>query len=310
MSRRPAQSVGDVIEQALTLALARKHRARLQRPCAPSHPLRGMGIEADDLVLEIARWLLPADAWALGSCARRFRALATWTNRLFPWRWRWRHLTFEPIRVAMHACRWRAPLLAWKERALHRAARITISVRCLAWSEEGLWAMPKIIVTDQDTERSRLFFRLRRRTRMRKLLNAATDRLEWQGVFPHRVLLIRTGEIHAMLGTVAASVESGRITGKQLLCVHRPDFDVGRRHPLYFMDDVPPFDSRRSFPADLCEDEELTLVGDVRADVGYEKLELELARFAVVGGYMDPSHPTLQPVVGDWVSPDDGDEVG
>ena len=46
----------------------------------PSHPLLGDGIEADDLLIEIASWLTAAECRALAACRLRFHALASWTG--------------------------------------------------------------------------------------------------------------------------------------------------------------------------------------------------------------------------------------
>jgi hypothetical protein len=242
----PLHSVGDIVEQALEKALERRRQiARIKLMIAPepppSHPLRGSSVEADDLLLEIARWLSPADAWALGCCARRFHSLASFSEALFPWRWRWRHLIFESLKASMHVHRWRAHLVRWRERALHRAERITVSARIVVWSDAGLFAVP-LIEAEREAERSRLFFRLRRRTKMRKLLIAAAERLAWVNVHPRRLLLIRA---------------------PQLLAVHLCWPDDNSTHGR----SLRPFDSRRSFPVDLVESEEIRLVADVRTTI-------------------------------------------
>ena len=46
----------------------------------PSHPLLGDGIEADDLLIEIASWLTAAECRALAACRLRFHALASFTG--------------------------------------------------------------------------------------------------------------------------------------------------------------------------------------------------------------------------------------
>ena len=47
----------------------------------PSHPLLGDGIEADDLLIEIASWLTAAECRALAACRLRFHALASFTGQ-------------------------------------------------------------------------------------------------------------------------------------------------------------------------------------------------------------------------------------
>ena len=274
----PLHSVGDVVEQALEKALERRREiARIKLMMAPeappSHPLRGSGVEADDLLLEIARWLSPADAWALGCCARRFHSLASFSEALFPWRWRWRHLSFEYLQASMHVHRWRAHLVRLRERALHRAERITVSARIVVWSDAGLFAVP-LIDAEREAERSRLFFRLRRRTKMRKLLMAAAERLAWVNMHPRRLLLIRA---------------------PQLLAVHLcwPDEQSTQGRSLR------PFDSRRSFPVDLVESEEIRLVADMRTTIDDLRGELLAASLNAndapsLGNLLPMGHEMLQ----------------
>ena len=55
-------------------------RAAASQAVPPSHPLLGDGIEADDLLIEIASWLTAAECRALAACRLRFHALASWTG--------------------------------------------------------------------------------------------------------------------------------------------------------------------------------------------------------------------------------------
>ena len=55
-------------------------RAAAAEAVPPSHPLLGDGIEADDLLIEIASWLTAAECRALAACRLRFHALASWTG--------------------------------------------------------------------------------------------------------------------------------------------------------------------------------------------------------------------------------------
>ena len=55
-------------------------RAAASQAVPPSHPLLGDGIEADDLLIEIASWLTAAECRALAACRLRFHALASFTG--------------------------------------------------------------------------------------------------------------------------------------------------------------------------------------------------------------------------------------
>ena len=56
-------------------------RAAASQAVPPSHPLLGDGIEADDLLIEIASWLTAAECRALAACRLRFHALASFTGQ-------------------------------------------------------------------------------------------------------------------------------------------------------------------------------------------------------------------------------------
>ena len=56
-------------------------RAAAAEAVPPSHPLLGDGIEADDLLIEIASWLTAAECRALAACRLRFHALASFTGQ-------------------------------------------------------------------------------------------------------------------------------------------------------------------------------------------------------------------------------------
>lgn len=268
--QRRAASLGDVVDQALTVAIARLKadaplaKATLLLPacaacgssdrpladrcnlghqpeCHPSHPLCGAGIEAEDLVLEIAKWLTPQDCWALAGCARRFHALTGLSGPLLPRCLISRQHSFEPLRPWLHAQRWHEPLLVWKQRALHRATRITISTRVLSWTDDGMRAVA-VHTHEGVTESgaSRIFFKLRRRTKMRKLVRAAVDQLAWRQVFPHTVFVARQRRI------LCAALDPGF------------GFEV---EPLFQA-----LHRNQTFPYELADLEELLIVADLRAD--------------------------------------------
>ena len=96
----------------------------------------------------------------------------------------------EPLRPALFARRFRNPLLLWHRRSILRAASLVISVEALR--EADLSPLPCRAMTD-DTDPSTLHvlhFKLRRRTRVTKLIEAWSLR---QAVHPSRIRLFHKG---------------------------------------------------------------------------------------------------------------------
>ena len=158
-------------------------------PVPPSHPLLGDGIEADDLLIEIASWLTPEECSALAACRRRYHALASFTELLLPWRWVWMRNYFAPLQPSIHARRWQLPLQRWRDRAMTRAEKVTIEMNLYRSDSEGV--RPFVVRYDAETEKDQtsLWFKLRRRTLVSKLISYAEERFNEQELWPDTILI-------------------------------------------------------------------------------------------------------------------------
>ena len=156
-------------------------------PVPPSHPLLGDGIEADDLLIEIASWLTPEECSALAACRRRYHALASFTELLLPWRWVWRRNYFAPLQPSIHARRWQLPLQRWRDRAMTRAEHVTIEVHFHRSDSEGVRPFVVRYGPAPETNCTSLWFKLRRRTRVARLASCAADQINSLELWPDMI---------------------------------------------------------------------------------------------------------------------------
>jgi len=195
-------SLGDVLSDALARAQAakpaqgKKAGKRSRRVAAsqsdsqavpPSHPLLGDGIEADDLLIEIASWLTPEECSVLAACRRRYHALASFTELLLPWRWAWRRNYFAPLQPSIHARRWQLPLQRWRDRAMTRAEHVTIEVHFHRSDSEGVRPFVVRYGPAPETNCTSLWFKLRRRTRVARLASCAADQINSLELWPDMI---------------------------------------------------------------------------------------------------------------------------
>ena len=254
-------SLGDVLSDALARAQAAKPAKKAGKrsrriaasqsgsqavppsyPVPPSHPLLGDGIEADDLLIEIASWLTPEECSALAACRRRYHALASFTELLLPWRWVWRRNYFAPLQPSIHARRWQLPLQRWRDRAMARAERVTIEMHFHRSDSEGV--RPFVVRYDPDypetiTTGTSLWIRIRRRTRVSRLASLAVDRFNSLELWPDTI-----------------SIELSRSDGSTVGI-----FGPGDAHePWTEADATPRVVVGPRFPLDMTADEKLVLV--------------------------------------------------
>ena len=195
-------SLGDVLSDALARAQAakpaqRKKAGKRSRRVAasqsdsqavpPSHPLLGDGIEADDLLIEIASWLTPEECSALAACRRRYHALASFTELLLAWRWVWRRNYFAPLQPSIHARRWQLPLQRWRDRAVTRAEHVTIEMHFHRSDSEGVRPFVMLYNPAPETYRTSLWFKIRRRTRVGRLASCAEYQFNSRELWPDTI---------------------------------------------------------------------------------------------------------------------------
>ena len=157
---------------------------------APDEPPPSLtGTLSEDLLVHISTYLEKQDCLTLIQCCRPLHALGSFRKPLSEWRWRWRSLYLAPLRPLLYAWRWRAAFKAWKFRAHRRNAQIVISVEARRLID-GRPVPCREHANQEAPDAHVLYFKLRRRTKVVKLIRAWASR---QGIPPADLSLFLRG---------------------------------------------------------------------------------------------------------------------